>query len=65
MITLSSGMADVEFNLAANYALHVPYSTSKAAVNMINAKYASEFREEGFMFLAISPGLVNTNTTPR
>ena len=27
---------------------------------MINAKYAAEFQEKGFVFLAISPGFVET-----
>lgn len=27
---------------------------------MVNAKYAAEFKEKGFVFLAISPGFVKT-----
>ncbi len=40
----------------------VPYSVSKAALNMIVVKYALEPRnkEEGFTFLALSPGAVDT-----
>lgn len=43
----------------------MPYGISKAAVNYINAKYAVEFREKGYTFLAISPGLVDTQTGVR
>lgn len=65
MITLTSGLGDVGLTLKSDFSLLVPYSASKAALNMINAKYASQFREEGFMFLAISPGVVDTSTAPR
>jgi len=64
VVTLTSGVGGVEFTLASEWAVHVPYSASKAAVNIVNAKYANEFREDGFLFLAISPGLVATDTTP-
>lgn len=65
VITLTSALADLDLTLQSDFALLVPYSVSKAALNMINAKYASELREEGFVFLAISPGVVNTSTTAR
>ena len=32
---------------------------------MVNVKYAAQFKSEGFVFLALSPGLVDTKTTPR
>lgn len=60
VIALSTGLADIEFNLAADFAPHVPYAASKLALNMVIAKYAIQFRPEGFTFLAISPGVVNT-----
>jgi len=37
------------------------YSTSKAALNMVNAKYAYQFKDEGFIFSAIHPGWVATD----
>jgi len=37
------------------------YSTSKAALNMVNAKYAAELNDEGFTFYAMHPGWVQTD----
>jgi len=52
-------MGHVELVLKAGLPNHAPYSISKAALNMAVAKYAAEYKTEGFVFLAISPGLVN------
>ena len=32
---------------------------------MVVAKYAAQFVNDNFVFLALSPGLVNTATSPR
>jgi len=37
------------------------YATSKAALNMVNAKYAAEFDGQGFTFYAMHPGWVQTD----
>lgn len=58
-------MGDAEMVLIGEVSNAVPYSTSKAAVNMIVAKYAAQYKAEGFVFLALSPGLVNTATRAR
>ncbi|KAG8930971.1 hypothetical protein FRC00_000930 [Tulasnella sp. 408] len=60
VITLSTGMADPDFSYLANQSQAGPYTISKAATNMVNSKYAAEFADEGFKFVAISPGLVDT-----
>ncbi|KAI0819717.1 hypothetical protein BC628DRAFT_1332162 [Trametes gibbosa] len=60
VIALSTGVADTAVTLGADFAAHAPYCVSKAALNLAVAKYAAELRGEGFTFLAISPGLVNT-----
>ncbi|KAI0631575.1 NAD(P)-binding protein [Trametes polyzona] len=64
VITISTGVADADLTLKAGFAPHAPYCVSKAALNLVVAKYAAEFRDEGFTFLAISPGLVNTAEKP-
>lgn len=33
---------------------------SKAAMNLAVAKYAAQYKDEGLVFLSISPGLVKT-----
>ena len=65
VITLSSPAGDPEFVRAAGWLGHAPYAISKAAVNLVNVKYAVEYEDEGFTFLALSPGMVDTSTGPR
>ncbi|KII93286.1 hypothetical protein PLICRDRAFT_386013 [Plicaturopsis crispa FD-325 SS-3] len=60
VITLTSARGVVDFTLEVGLPDAGPYSISKAALNMANAKYAARFRDEGFVFLAISPGSVDT-----
>ncbi|KAI0363270.1 short-chain dehydrogenases/reductase [Pilatotrama ljubarskyi] len=64
VISISTGLADPEIALKSGFAINAPYSISKAALNSAVATYAAEFRDEGFTFLAISPGLVNTAEMP-
>ncbi|KZP29917.1 NAD(P)-binding protein [Athelia psychrophila] len=63
VITISSGMADVDFALQIGLSNQAPYSISKAAVNMVVAKYAAEYKAEGIVFVAVCPGLVDTAAT--
>jgi NAD(P)-dependent dehydrogenase (short-subunit alcohol dehydrogenase family) len=65
VVTLSSGMGDTELVLKAGFPNQAPYAISKAALNMVVAKYAAEYNDEGLVFLAISPGLVDTATKAR
>ncbi|KAI0363684.1 hypothetical protein BV20DRAFT_975337 [Pilatotrama ljubarskyi] len=65
VISISSGVADPELTMKANLVTNPLYCDSKAALNSAVATYAAEFRDEGFTFLAISPGLVNTAEKPR
>ncbi|KAF2735258.1 NAD(P)-binding protein [Polyplosphaeria fusca] len=57
---ISSGHADLEAVLEAEIVDAVPYALSKAAVNILVAKYAMELRGEGITFLSLSPGFVMT-----
>lgn len=62
---ISTGLADLELAQKANIAFSVLYSSTKAATNIVVAKYAAELRGEGIILLALSPGVVNTATEPR
>lgn len=64
VLTLSTGLADPALNLDAEFGYHVAYCVSKCALEMVNVKYAVALRKEGFIFLAISPGVVNTAEAP-
>ena len=61
---ISTGMADPDFLEKIGFTLP-SYSIAKAAANMVNTSYGIALKDEGFTFLAISPGLVNTAVKPR
>jgi len=63
VLTLSSGLADLDFTLAAETPAQAGYSIAKAAMNMVVAKYAAQYKADGFVFLAISPGIVDVSAT--
>ncbi len=65
VVTLSTGLADVDMTMNFGVAFSPPYSISKAALNMAVAKYAAKYKGSNLGFLAISPGMVNTATQPR
>ncbi|KAF7347319.1 NAD(P)-binding protein [Mycena venus] len=65
VLTLSSGLGDLEVTVAGEYVGRVSYSISKAALNMVVAKYAAQYKAEGFVFLAICPGGVDTSETSK
>lgn len=62
IITISSGMADIDLVNRFSVPIAAPYSISKAATNALVAKYnAALGKSEGILFLALSPGLVDTS----
>ena len=65
VITLSTGLADPDVIIRARYTTNPAYPISKAALNLVIAEYAAQFQDEGFTFIAISPGVVNTAIKPR
>lgn len=62
IITISSGAGDLD-GVPLMGAFATPYSVSKAAVNLAIGKYAVKYKEEGIIFLSISPGMVDTTAT--
>ena len=65
VVTLSTGLADIDVIVRSGFSKNPQYPISKAALNMLVAEYAAALESEGFTFLAISPGLVNTAEKPR
>lgn len=57
IVNLSSGAASISSKDDASY---YPYSVSKAALNMLSRTMAFEFKPEGIIVAAISPGWVRT-----
>ncbi|KAL4249679.1 NAD(P)-binding domain superfamily protein [Abortiporus biennis] len=65
IISLSTGLADPELTVIGKLTDLSPYSVSKAALNMVVAKYAAAHKDNSnIVFLALSPGLVNTALKP-
>ncbi|KAK4223283.1 hypothetical protein QBC38DRAFT_487996 [Podospora fimiseda] len=68
VIAISSGMADIDFVNQCEVDVGTIYAASKAALNMIVAKFNAEYKKDGILFLSISPGLVEVgryvNVTP-
>lgn len=60
VIALGSGLADTHLTAKYKFDLSSPYSMSKAALNMLVAKYHASYADQGVLFLSISPGLVDT-----
>ena len=42
-------------------AMSAPYSVSKAALNLVVAKYNAAYAAQGILFMSISPGFVDTS----
>jgi NAD(P)-dependent dehydrogenase (short-subunit alcohol dehydrogenase family) len=58
--SISTSLADLDFTLLSGNPTYLTYSSIKVALNMVIAKYSQESKDEGFTFIALSPGLVNT-----
>lgn len=59
VITISSGMGDMDMATKYDLDMSALYSTSKAAMNMIAAKFSAQYRKDGVLFLSICPGMVD------
>ena len=55
---ISSSMGSPKYVLDMKSSATIPYGTSKAALNMVVAKFAVQYKD--IVFLAVSPGLVRT-----
>lgn len=62
---LSTGNADLDATLTMANPGRVGYGISKAAMNMAIAKLALALKPEGFVFMSISPGMVDSKAGRR
>jgi len=60
IIAISTGHADID--MVAKYNVHdtPSYAISKAALNMVVAKYSAEYSSQGVLFMTVAPGVVDT-----
>lgn len=59
MVAITSGMADTDLVNQFETDSGALYSTSKAALNMIVAKFNAQYKKDGILFLAQCPGMVD------
>lgn len=59
VVTISSGLGDIDFTNQTDTATGTLYGAFKAALNLVVAKYSAEFKKDGVLFFTMSPGLVD------
>jgi NAD(P)-dependent dehydrogenase (short-subunit alcohol dehydrogenase family) len=60
VVVLSTGMGDPDFIAETEIDSQSPYAVSKAALNMVIAKYHAEYKKNDILIMGISPGIVET-----
>lgn len=60
IIAISSGMSDPVFTNNYDITPGALYAASKAAMNLIVAKFSAQYKADGVLFLALCPGMVDT-----
>ncbi|KAH6680986.1 hypothetical protein B0J14DRAFT_275994 [Halenospora varia] len=60
VITISTGMADLDLINEYSLTLSPAYATSKSALNLLIGKYNAVYGAQGILFLSIAPGMVDT-----
>lgn len=60
VVAITSGVSDMD--LVADFQIDsgAAYAISKVGLNMVVAKFHAAFKNEGIIFMAICPGLVDT-----
>jgi len=58
VIAISTGVADLDLTNQLDVDTVALYAASKAALNIIVAKFSAQYKKDGVLFMSISPGLV-------
>jgi NAD(P)-dependent dehydrogenase (short-subunit alcohol dehydrogenase family) len=58
VVHISSGLGDMDWVNKYDLSSSALYSTSKAATNMIIAKFSAQYKKDGVLFLSMCPGMV-------
>ncbi|KAF9729923.1 hypothetical protein PMIN06_012135 [Paraphaeosphaeria minitans] len=59
---ISSAAASTDYIVGAEDPISIHYALSKAALNTLVAKFAARYKQDGVLFVSISPGWVDTHT---
>ncbi|CAH6723382.1 uncharacterized oxidoreductase [[Candida] jaroonii] len=65
LIFVSTGLASLDYTRRAKFAGKIPYSFSKAALSLLDAKYGAQLKHKGVTVLAVCPGMVNSRNFPQ
>ncbi|KAF2872011.1 hypothetical protein BDV95DRAFT_492519 [Massariosphaeria phaeospora] len=60
VVSLSTGLADLDLTNDLDVFTGALYSISKAAANMAIAKFSAQYKPHGVLFISVAPGLVDT-----
>jgi short-subunit dehydrogenase involved in D-alanine esterification of teichoic acids len=60
VITLTTGYADLDITIKHDVEVCPFYAGSKAHMNLIVGKFSAQYKQEGILFLSLSPGAVDT-----
>lgn len=59
VIAMSSGHADLDMINSLDVEVGSLYAASKAAMNVIVAKFGAQYKKDGVLFVSMSPGVVD------
>ena len=59
VIAISSGHADIDLINNVEVDTQAVYAASKAALNVIVAKFNAQYKKDGVLFVSMSPGVVD------
>ncbi|KAF2425547.1 NAD(P)-binding protein [Tothia fuscella] len=59
VVFFTSGIGDMDWVNKYDLYSSSLYSTTKAAMNMLNAKFTAQYKKDGVLFLSIYPGMVD------
>lgn len=62
VIAITSGHADLDFINNFDIENSALYSASKAALNIIVAKFSAQYKKDGVLIFSISPGVVEVGS---
>jgi NAD(P)-dependent dehydrogenase (short-subunit alcohol dehydrogenase family) len=58
-INVASGTADLDWTNNLDIEVSSLYAMSKAAMNMVTAKFSAQYKKDGVLFVGICPGMVD------
>jgi NAD(P)-dependent dehydrogenase (short-subunit alcohol dehydrogenase family) len=58
VVSITSGMGDMDWVRDYDLETSALYGASKAASNMIVAKFSAQYKKDGVLFVSICPGMV-------